>query len=1822
MAKNNNFEVLVQTRLDLSKIQGDIDRIKKKFGNIEFSVDFSKVMGDSKVGSAGAKAGKTYSDAFKAQMDSKIQFKIETKDFQTKIDLISTKMESLGHISSSVKSNFDILKTSFNTMTSSKSTIEEKIQAFQTFNSILPTIRSQLNLTAQEEKIYASSIREAAQEQKILSQSTTLSNEIQTWMNQNTKAAELYGNTLRDLQNQLKNNTDPSKLSEVSLKFKEIKSEARASGVAVSQFGLNFKQAILYAMGIGSLNQIIMKCIQLTKEMVEQTVKLDSAMAQLKIVTNATNKEYENFKNNIFSISKEISGSATDLIDSSTTFARLGFSLDESETLAKYTTMLQNVGDIDVSSAQDALTALFKAFDININDIEKVMDKLITVGNNYPISVEELATGINNAGSMMASAGNSYEETFAMLAAANTTVQDISKSSTGLRTIAARIRNTRTELDDLGEAMTDVEYDELVQGLTKYNVSLTDAQGNFRSTYDIIKDLSKVWEDLDSVEQAALAKTLAGTRQQNVFYSLISQFQEAEGAMQSMSDSAGELEGAYAKFQETTQAHANTFKAAFVELADAIVNSGVLNFFIDLGTSLVEGATAVTQFIDKIGGFRTVILAVAAALLIAKGYLIAYKIELIATAAIQKIITFFGAVKTAITNIIQIIPTAVAAWQAYAAGTVTASAAMQASIPVIGLVLAGLTLLSVGIATASSAAEDGAESTSQATEEVTQNIKQLSNAAKESTQQLSKLAVSYVNAEASLDGLAKTTANYKTATDNLRKGLKIEQSELQALIDKYGDYDTALKKATINKLKENAIDLRGGVDAAFADLDEANTSTIAAGKIFHLDELGGDIEREIRDAMAEFENMPIDVQMRVDWIRDEHMQDNGDGTYTLRSVAFTNQDPTDEEIAAYGSEHNADLIKQYKTFQAALKVLADTVGTENYLYKQIYASYSQIKEPAEEVISTIEALNENLVTQYLLENDLLDNVPQTADEFKAFRKELLAGVVASGKFEGTQEDISGAIDNVLSQSDGFSQFYNNSEKAVEKFVSRAEELTSALDDLQSTYSDIQDIQENFNNNGYYSTDDLQKLLELEPEYLNLLIDENGQLNLNSEAYKTYMAAKAKSLLIDQVTSLYESILGMSIEEAQAYAAAEAYDEESESIANLTQQYLNLAKAKDIANNTTAYTDAIKRSYGTVANYAAIYDSWLSSLNSDTNEFTKNTNSATSALEAQKDALEAQKDALEDYKDSLEDAKDALEDYKDELEDAQSNLQSLIDLTMDYIKQTKEDEKTALEDSKSALEDKKDALDDQIDAYSELISKRKEEIEALYDEKEAQDELSEKQKSAAKDALALAIANLDDSSAGKKNQKQARDKYAESSKDLKDYLDEQAKDKRIAALEEEEEAYEAMIERQKAAIDEQIKHIEDKIDEIDAYLDNERKIYEDACKMIDNDNGTLYANLWDYTYTYTTKTRAEFDKLWSDAQTAIQKYKGDNDTLIGTMETLQRKIYDTDDQIADLSLQIDECETQIGYLDDAISATSDAISATSDSIDAVSTSLDGLGTSITDYMEQLNALADAEANVGNNNGTKTTFWVTHNGKTYETTLNGEDTTSNRLLAASKLTKQIAQDVSGFDTYGLGIVQGYLGVGNSNAKEWYFDWDGKRYTAVSKTKGNAVQQILQQLGWDSRGGYKISQNIKHYAGGTKSSNSGLSVTQEDGLEAIFGKLSRGQYTLMPQGSQVFTAAQTDSLYSFASDPQKYLSSVLGRMSSFMSSRYGNPSNGLDTVTNKVTNNGGDVSIDYSPTYQIQGSVDDATLQKIDKQERKRYELFKKQFMLDMLRENNNL
>lgn len=274
-----------------------------------------------------------------------------------------------------------------------------------------------------------------------------------------------------------------------------------------------FKQHLTTITSIVRAFQMLRMVIQ---PVVNAVTEVDTAMTQLQIVTRATDAELQNYSNDIMNVADRTAGSVKDLINSTTTFSRLGYSLEESTNLAEYTQMLENVGAIDESTATSAITAIVKAFNVGADDLESVMDKMVTVGNNFPISVSEIAEGMNNAGSMMAMAtGGDLDQSIAMLTAANTTIQNISKSSTGLRTIAARIRNVKADLDDLGETMTEVEYDEIVKTITRNGVSLTDENGELRNTYDILSDLSQVWKTLSENEQAALAKTLSGTRQQN-----------------------------------------------------------------------------------------------------------------------------------------------------------------------------------------------------------------------------------------------------------------------------------------------------------------------------------------------------------------------------------------------------------------------------------------------------------------------------------------------------------------------------------------------------------------------------------------------------------------------------------------------------------------------------------------------------------------------------------------------------------------------------------------------------------------------------------------------------------------------------------------------------------------------------------------------------------------------------------------------------------------------------------------------------------------------------------------------------------------------------------------------------------------------------------------------------------------------------------------------------------------------------------------------------------------------------------------------------------
>lgn len=173
-----------------------------------------------------------------------------------------------------------------------------------------------------------------------------------------------------------------------------------------------------------SFQKVVSLVTRSVREMVRASIELDTALTQMQIVTGASNAEMEKLSDNAFAAANRAGTAVADVISGATTYARLGFDPDTSTALAEYTAMLQNVGDIDAQSAQDAITAILKAFDgVDESNIKEKLDELVVVGNNFPISVSQVAEGMNNASSALAAAGNTYEKSVALLTAANTTIE-------------------------------------------------------------------------------------------------------------------------------------------------------------------------------------------------------------------------------------------------------------------------------------------------------------------------------------------------------------------------------------------------------------------------------------------------------------------------------------------------------------------------------------------------------------------------------------------------------------------------------------------------------------------------------------------------------------------------------------------------------------------------------------------------------------------------------------------------------------------------------------------------------------------------------------------------------------------------------------------------------------------------------------------------------------------------------------------------------------------------------------------------------------------------------------------------------------------------------------------------------------------------------------------------------------------------------------------------------------------------------------------------------------------------------------------------------
>ncbi len=330
------------------------------------------------------------------------------------------------------------------------------------------------------------------------------------------------------------------------------------------------------------------------RQMIMNVVSLDDAMTDLRKVTEETDATYERFLINAAARAKTLGATMSDVVIATSTFARMGYTLEQSENLGDAALIAQNVWDSvgSIDETANTIISTMKAFGVEAEDAISIVDKLNAVSNSYAVVSGDIANALADAGSALQAAGNTFDESIALFSSTNEIIQDWSKTATALRTIAARIRNTSGELEAMeldadGAAESVTQLQQKIYAKSGVNIFEKDNE-TFKSTIQILRELSQVWGTLSDVDKAEITRLVAGTRQQSVFAAIMSNFDTVDSIIETSMNSAGSAMEENERYLDSITGKIALLKSAYQSLSETMINSNGIKFAVDGFRGFVE----------------------------------------------------------------------------------------------------------------------------------------------------------------------------------------------------------------------------------------------------------------------------------------------------------------------------------------------------------------------------------------------------------------------------------------------------------------------------------------------------------------------------------------------------------------------------------------------------------------------------------------------------------------------------------------------------------------------------------------------------------------------------------------------------------------------------------------------------------------------------------------------------------------------------------------------------------------------------------------------------------------------------------------------------------------------------------------------------------------------------------------------------------------------------------------------------------------------------------------------------------------------------------
>lgn len=1020
-------------------------------------------------------------------------------------------------------------------------------------------------------------------------------------------------------------------LRKVRSELSAFKTELKATGYATMSWGSKFKESIKRYANFSSGASFVYTMINQSRQASSEAKSLDDRLVDLQKVTDEIEDRDALYKyfDRAMSKAKDLNVKVDSLIYAITEFKKMGWSLDDAELGGKWSTVLSNVGDLNIDSAIGSIKTAIASFDeiggytdeqMN-KKLEAYVDLINEMSNRYSIDAEGLAEAIRLSAGTLIQAHTTIEQAAAMFSTANRFYNDTNYLGNTAKIGSLRLRaststDARKELEELGEDIDDVadsasSLREKLLSLTGVDIMEADGQ-TFKSFYQQLLEISQVMDNLSDTSRANVLETIFGKARAAAGQALISGLQtEGVKAYETAINSAGSAMKEYTTWCESASASIQRFQNALTETYQSIVNGNTVRDVTNLGTALLN----VANKFGLIQGTLRGIVAIGIGKFITTGVMA----FMTATRQVEKYGVALKAVKDMpingnLTQRYQYLKTIAVATQNLTNAqlkNVLSSKSLSQQDRVRILSLQGLSkemvtqkLQELGLMNTTNAQTVANNAQTASVFSLKAAMIGLGRTIK-TTILSNPVGVALMTISLGFSAISSAVSKHNQELEDSRQKTKEAADEASAMSDEISELankyiklsdavktDSGAKEELLSTQEEllRKLNLEGETIDTLVEKYGSLSEAIKQVSI-------GNLKEQQIDLIANVDATTTDLLKSADKYFGKSIvamgKDAGKAWQVLEDAGIissgTHTSRGGEWFLQGNNKTIEGAIQNYETLGKAVAALRDsTVFTadelaDNELFQEIYKRYNNAKESVEGYSSAIDSLNKNVAHQLTISALQGKNIPKTAEEFETFKQGLIDTSIASKQFIGDEQKITSTIENYLATLPEFQEFFNNSVQEVNKIISD-----------KSKYLDFSDL---FNNDSIDSTK--QKLLDLatsgelsaetitSTEDYKALLDELGisadefvnkisefNIQYNEDNYNSLIdllsrVRKGEILSADEATTLiatYDSLAGELVKTGNGYSFNES------AIISLTNKYAetsNLAISNEVKKTNAA-----------------------------------------------------------------------------------------------------------------------------------------------------------------------------------------------------------------------------------------------------------------------------------------------------------------------------------------------------------------------------------------------------------------------------------------------------------------------------------------------------------------------------------------------------------------------------------------------------------------------------------------------------------------------------